>query len=230
MKLVLALCFALVATSAMLVAQPKLEIVGGQTYDWGSLRPPKDNILHATVVLKNVGTELLTITEVKPGCGCTKSTQGKSELKPGDTTHVGLSLTLSPQQSGSITKSVTFKSNDATQPEQYLLLKLNAIRDINFPNGMYFAFQQMKVGVESSTELTIKNDWDKDLVLTGFTVPATVKLDVGAKVTVKAGETVKIAVRMTPTQKGTVSEMITCTTNHPDFGTLYLSLFGAAIE
>jgi hypothetical protein len=230
MKSLLALLIVTVSSSVMLLAQPKLEIVGGPTYDWGSMRPPKDNILHATVVLKNVGTQLLTITEVKPGCGCTKSTQGKSELKPGDTTHVGLSLTLSPQQSGQITKSVTFKSNDATQPEQYLMLKVNAIRDINFPNGMYFAFQQMKVNTEASTEMTIRNDWDKDLVLTGFTVPATVKLDVGEKLTVKAGEAVRIKARMTPTQKGTVSEMVTCSTNHPDFGTLYFSLFGAVTE
>lgn len=230
MKHILASTFLLALLSLSAVAQPKLEIVGGQTYEWGTIRPPKDNILKADVVLKNSGTELLTITEIKPGCGCTKTTQGKTELKPGDTTHVGLTLTLSPQQSGDITKSVTIKSNDATQPEQYLMLRVNAVRDLNFPTGMYWAFQDLKVNKEGTAEFSIKNDWDKDLVLSSFTIPASVKLDVGSTLTVKKGETVKIKAHITPTQKGTVSEMVTFNTNHPDFGTLYVSVFGAVTD
>jgi hypothetical protein len=41
-------------------AQPKIEILGGDTYNWGEIRP-NQSPLRAKVQLKNVGKETLKI-------------------------------------------------------------------------------------------------------------------------------------------------------------------------
>ena len=45
-------------------SQPKIEIVGGDTYDWGEVNGNKST-LKAKVKITNTGTEKLNITKVK---------------------------------------------------------------------------------------------------------------------------------------------------------------------
>ena len=51
------------------LAQPKLEVIGGETYDWGKVKPPKEGHLEAEIKMKNVGDRSMKITDVRPGCG-----------------------------------------------------------------------------------------------------------------------------------------------------------------
>jgi predicted CDP-diglyceride synthetase/phosphatidate cytidylyltransferase len=44
-------------------AQPKMEFVGGDTYNWGKVSP-KDSPLKTVMKMKNTGDEVLVITEV----------------------------------------------------------------------------------------------------------------------------------------------------------------------
>ncbi|MBI3259067.1 MAG: DUF1573 domain-containing protein, partial [Ignavibacteriae bacterium] len=111
MKYVVYFAALFVAAASIAIAQPKIEIVGGDTHDWGKVKA-KDSPLKAVVKLKNVGSELLKITEVHPGCGCTKTAElDKKELKPGEIATTEISLNLGTS-SGQLTKTVAITSND----------------------------------------------------------------------------------------------------------------------
>ena len=70
--------------SGLVIAQPQMEIIGGDTYNWGKVKPGK-NPLKATILVRNIGNEELHITQVRPGCGCTTAPLDKDKLKQGDT-------------------------------------------------------------------------------------------------------------------------------------------------
>ena len=77
-----------VCASAAASAQGTLEIIGGDTYDWGTVAPGK---LTTTVEVKNTGAQDLKITEVRPGCGCTAAPIDKNLLNPNE---IGMKLVL----------------------------------------------------------------------------------------------------------------------------------------
>ena len=54
--------FGLCATAAA-IAQPKLEIVGGTTYNWGNISP-KTSPLETAIKIVNLGNEELHVTGV----------------------------------------------------------------------------------------------------------------------------------------------------------------------
>ncbi len=106
---------------AQTAPQPSIEIIGGDTYDWG-LVSYKDNPLKAIVVIKNTGDAVLEITKVKPACGCTTAPLNKSTLKPGDTTAINITLRIGNRAS-SVHKTVRIASNDTNHPNKILHLK-----------------------------------------------------------------------------------------------------------
>src|SRR5687768_6438622 len=58
----------LILAGGSALAQGKVEVVGGDRYDWGRVAPGN---LTATIVVRNAGTGVLNISRVQPGCGCT---------------------------------------------------------------------------------------------------------------------------------------------------------------
>lgn len=59
-----------------------------ETHDFGE-RIMGEKTTH-TFVLRNDGDEVVTISDVRAGCGCTKPTGWKSEVAPGETTEVSV--------------------------------------------------------------------------------------------------------------------------------------------
>jgi hypothetical protein len=111
----LALCFPVLclAQSAM---QPRL-VLPAPHHDFGQVGPdtPVTHRFQAT----NAGTAMLTISQVKPTCGCTSSVAGKRTLAPGESTE--LEVTFHPEGSRGLTrKSVAVLSDDPVQPVQTL--------------------------------------------------------------------------------------------------------------
>lgn len=71
MKTFFLACFTMFVFAASLAfAQPKISIQGGDTQDWGKVKP-KDSPLKASIKITNEGSEELKISDVRPGCGCT---------------------------------------------------------------------------------------------------------------------------------------------------------------
>lgn len=143
-------------------AQPKMEIVGGDTYDWGRVPPGK---LTTVVQVKNVGDQDLKISEVRPACGCTAAPIDKNLLPPGDIGKISITLDVN-SRSGPVEKTVTISSNDSTMPARILHLKADVHRAITCTPMQYMLVTDAKVGVESpASAVTIKNTSDAPFTL-----------------------------------------------------------------
>ncbi|HVZ38273.1 MAG TPA: DUF1573 domain-containing protein [Candidatus Kapabacteria bacterium] len=151
-----------VVAGTMAYAQPKLEIVGGDTYDWGKVAPSK---LTTVVQVKNSGSTDLKISEVRPGCGCTAAPIDKNLLKPGEVGKISITLDVT-SRSGPVDKIVTITSNDSTSPMQVLHLKADVHRAITCTPMQYMLVTDAKMGVESpASPMTIKNTGDAPVTL-----------------------------------------------------------------
>jgi len=146
----------LLAVTFPILAQPSIRVVGGDTVDWGRTAPGQ---LKRDVRIVNVGTGQLKISRVQPSCGCTTAPLDKTELEPGDTATVSVSINMQ-HSSGKQTKFVTIYSNDSVRSTVRLLLTADVVRDITvspaqFPLGLDMALDTVVV---TSVQLTNTGD------------------------------------------------------------------------
>ncbi len=205
--------FAFLAVSAY--AQPKIEVVGGDVVDWKDVTP-KDDPLKSEVIIKNVGTETLKITEVKPTCGCTTAPLGKYELAPGETTNMQVTLTIG-STSGRQHKSIRIASNDPSSPTKIVSLRANVIRPIEIKPTPYFTFNNMEVGKEATSKLFIKNNTNQNITFSDFkTTPDFMKINVTGSKVLKPGEEFELTATITPQKSGYINPSLKFKTSHQD--------------
>ena len=137
MRTLITLSLALVIGTIGTVAQPSIQVQ--DSVDWGVVvpdAPPGEPAkVRAAVTVRNVGTNVLAITEVRPGCGCTTAPIEKDSLGPNEETVINVTLNL-PLANGPIKKSVTISSNDPEHPTKALYL----VADVQRPLQMSSSF------------------------------------------------------------------------------------------
>lgn len=231
MKTLLFGCVLFAAAATVAVAQPKIEVIGGETYDWGKVKPPKEGYLEATIKIKNVGTELLKLTEIRPGCGCTKTDPDKTELKPGEISTMGVKLNIGPMQSGPLTKSITVRSNAAgADSVKYLFLKADVVRALALSPSIYFSFTDLKVGQESTTKVDVTNNDTDPITLSDFTSDNGLVLNVTGKRTLKPGEKLELVAKTIPQAKGSYQATVNFKTSHPDHASMEIKAYGMVMD
>ncbi len=218
-------CIALLfAAGSFAFAQPKITIIGGDTQDWGKVKP-KDDPLKATVKIKNEGTELLKISDVRPGCGCTTAPLDKKELNPGEIGSMEVTLKLGAT-SGLMTKSITISSNDPQNATKVLYLKADVVRPIQILPTQYLSFGEMTVGTKSEAKLSIRNTSTQDIVLSDFETVAGITLNLTKPTTIPGGGEVELIAKVSPKDKGYFNGVVKMKTNHPDYATLEIVAYG----
>ncbi len=226
--------FALIACAILLggtaFAQPKIEIMGGPTLDWGTVKPPTSGHLEGTIRIKNVGNQLLKLTEIKPGCGCTKTDPDKTELKPGEISTMGVKLNIATTQSGMVQKNITVYSNSATDSVLTLWLKADIDRAVRIEPSPYFAFNGAVAGEPVSASVFIVNADKIDLVVSDFKVDPPMTINVKDKTVIKPGERLELVVSMTPVKAGPITGTITLKSSNTDNPEITLSAYGNASE
>lgn len=214
------------AVAVSVFAQPKLEIVGGTTHDWGTVSIKKSP-LKADIVLKNTGSEKLTLNDPKPSCGCTTAPLEKKELNPGESTTMHITLNVSHE--GPVTKSVTVTSNDPKNPTVPLYLKANVFSALTV-SPTYLAFNDLQVGKKVTSKVVVKNSSDKSITLSDFSATNGLKLRVGKSIVIKAGGEAEIEAEVTPDKVGYFNSTISMKTTHPDFEKLEFQSYGNVTE
>ena len=218
-------CLALmIFAGSFAFAQPKITIIGGDTHDWGKVKP-KDDPLKATIKIKNEGNELLKISDVRPGCGCTTAPLDKKELNPGEIASMDVTLKLGAT-SGMMTKSITINSNDPQSATKVLYLKADVVRPIQILPTQYFSFGEMTVGTKSEAKLIIKNTSTQDIVLSDFESLAGITLNLTKPTTIPGGGEVELIAKVTPNDKGYFNGVVKMKTNHPDYASLDIIAYG----
>jgi hypothetical protein len=233
MKYVL-LCIAIFVSACSLTALPEdgpqIEIVGGKVYDWGVVAPPKEGALEAEIKIKNIGTGVLKLTEIRPGCGCTKTDPDKTELGAGEVSTMKVKLNVSPQQSGVLAKSITVRSNSLTDSVLSITLRADIKRSLSFEPANYFALASTAVGVETHAEVRIINKGEQPIELKNFVVPDGMKLNAEKTVTIAPGSTFELKLVTTPSAEGQINGAVQFETTDKDTPSVTLSVFGTATK
>lgn len=177
-------------------AQPKMEIVGGDTYDWGTVGPGK---LTTVVQVKNIGTEELKILDVHSGSSLVMAQIDKNLLAPGDIGKISITLDISFRypvttvvRVGAMEKLVNITSDDPADPVRVLHLKANLRYSLTF-EPQFMLVTDATVGVESpaSPIKIINTDTIPITIMRPEIVPGgniKVRFDMRDKVTLKPGE------------------------------------------
>lgn len=225
--------FILSVLSVMMVAsvayaQPKLDIVGGNSYDWGKVGP-KDSPLKTKVKIKNVGNEQLLITNVKPSCGCTTAPLDKDKLAPGETATIDVSFNVG-ERAGVNSKTIRITSNDPANSTTIFRLSADVQKEITVEPA-YFAFNQMEVGKEETSKVTIKNTGKKSLTLSNVTKsPSELKLNISGSKTLKPGESFEVVAKVTPSAPGYMNCWVKIKTSSVDDPEISISGYGSVKE
>lgn len=233
-------------------AQPKLEVVGGETFDWGKVRPPSTGYLEATIKMKNAGSGRLKLIEIRPGCGCTKTDPDKMEMGPDEISSMNVKLNIGPAQGGPITKSITVtwgdeaginardefhksgklipEGTDTTSHMAFLYLKADIQRPIMVQPSIYFAFADLKIGTASTSKLEILNNDDVPITFSDWTTDNGLIINQNGSVTVKPGEKFELIATLVPNQKGSYAGVVRCKTSNKDNPTLEVHAYGNVLE
>lgn len=226
MKMLATIGMVFLAFAISAFAGPKLEFVGGGTYDWGIVKAGANpEPLKATVTIRNAGDEVLIISQVKPTCGCTTAPISKDTLKPKET--ATLDITLKVSHSGAVSKTIKIYANDVDEKKpHYYVLKAHLKQDVDV-SPQYFIFGQMEVGREGKASIEIVNNSDKDIKIKDFEMqPPTFQLNLDKNQTIKAHESLKVIGSYKPEKPGHFNCSVIFKTSHPDFGEVRVNGWG----
>ncbi|MCS7000610.1 MAG: DUF1573 domain-containing protein [Bacteroidota bacterium] len=210
-------------------AQPKLEIVGGETYDWGKVvvknNPLKLVTLETEVTLKNTGNKTLIIDTVKVGCGCTTPYLESKVIEPGKSTklRIGLNAGLN---SGEMIKNLTIFSNaDPENTGRIMYLKANVFRPITVqPSACNFP--EIKVGEVARSSVTLKNNDTRPYTLTMLFPTKGIKIDKQAPITLNPGDTLQINATFEGKERGYYNGNIIVQIDDPEYVPFEIAAYG----
>jgi len=138
--------------------QPRL-VLEEPHFDFGAI-PSTPPVTHRFKVL-NAGQAPLTISQLKPSCGCTSTIIGKQVVGPGERTE--LEITFNPAgYQGPVQKSLEVVSDDPNAPSQILTFEATVQFPVTVsPDQILFQdlrptdHRKISIKVESQTESTI---------------------------------------------------------------------------
>lgn len=195
-------------------ASPTLEIVGGDTIDWGEVGGGE---LVQELKLRNVGGGILEITNVKPSCGCTTAPLDKDKLVSGEEATMQVTMDVATR-TGPTQKTITISTNDSTSPARIVYLKANVVRDVAAVPG-HFIISGVQAGQTGTSSISLVNS-GKDPVtiqppkLSGSTVMR-VSFDMSEAVTLAPGDSVAVEASVTTPDSKPTSVPVTFATDSP---------------
>lgn len=201
------------ANTAVPGGKPRVEVVGGDTVNWGNVPP---GVLKQVVRITNSGDGVLNISEVKPSCGCTTAPLDKKVLQPGDTASVEVSVDVA-HSSGPVSKTMTIYSNDSTRPAVLMTLKANLVRDLTAIPEFFPVAQDAAAGKESVTSVALKNTSAAPISVGPPRLDAAAEMivtfDMTSPVVIQPGDTATLVARVRPLKAGVSSADVTIPTN-----------------
>jgi hypothetical protein len=203
---------------------PKIEIVGGDSLDFGTASP---GILQDTVRITNVGNDTLKIVEVRPSCGCTTAGIDNNILLPGDTARVPITLDVT-HYTGYVRKNLTIMSNDSTRPNFQVALVANLVRDLMVNPTFFPVPEGAKAGVETSTQVAVMNLSQEPISIGPPRITDAaeliVRFDMTSPVVVQPGDSVPLVARVKPVKQGVAGADVIVPTNSKRQPTLSVRL------
>ncbi|HZV12028.1 MAG TPA: DUF1573 domain-containing protein [Candidatus Kapabacteria bacterium] len=155
-KLHYALLILLIAAGGKLLAQPKLEIVGGSVINFGTIEPSKD--IYDTLIVKNIGTGILHIIGIDPTCGCTTALADTNIIPAGKSVRILVKI-VPADLPGEIIKTIQLLTNDLQKPIQEIDFKFRIRHELAF-RPQTIGFSGCRVNQPCTASVTIYNESD----------------------------------------------------------------------
>jgi hypothetical protein len=136
-----------------------------QTYDFGRARagdPVKYNF-----VFTNIGDQVLEVTAVNPGCGCTTVGDWTKRVDPGKTGVIPIQFNSAGYPAGAVQKHPSVVCNDRTQPTVSLQLVGTLWKAIDV-SPAYAIINVPPDARTASTTVHITNNMDDSITITGL--------------------------------------------------------------
>jgi len=205
------LIFAILGTACLAFSQPKIEVLTGSTIDMGAVY--SGDIVQKIAVVKNTGTDTLTISEVKAQCGCTATLMSDKVLAPNDTGKLSISFNTTGQ-TGHRSKQVYVMSNDPGNPRLTITFSADVMTVLDIMPKV-ISFNNSKVDSTYTQTVTIKNPSASDPVnLLSVTVDDPEVKTALMKNKLMPGEETQLQVTITPTKSGSMKGKIAIKTDN----------------
>jgi hypothetical protein len=152
------------AAACILHAQPKIEFVEGTKVDLGTIY--RGTTAEKKLTIRNVGTKTLEVGKVEVSCGCTGTLLSSDHLKPGETGTLLITFN-SKNFKGPVHKTVTVNSNAKDSPRTSITFTASVVEEITLSESR-FMFKNAEVGLQSTASITVTNNANEKLRLTGY--------------------------------------------------------------
>lgn len=230
MKKLITLLIVLSSISFAQLVNPKL-VLQQNEYDFGDIL--QGEVVSHVFVLSNSGGDLLTISKVRPSCGCTAAMPENSELKPGESTNLNVSFN-STGRMGAQKKLVRIETNDPENPQQIITIKANVVAEgtkikanpvLNFSETQ-FDFGKIEEGKVVEHTFKFQNDGKAMLNISDIKTSCGCTAALVSKEKIGPGEEGTLKVELdTKNRKGKMSRTITITSNDPKEPTKILTVY-----
>ena len=194
-------------------------------HDFGEVKQ-KQSVKHI-FKFKNKGDALLVIDKVKATCGCTGTLLSKDEIQPGEEGEIKVTFNTG-MSSGKKNKQIYVHSNDPSQPAAKLQIMANIIVPLEMrPRSVRWNADKDRPSTRT-VELRYQPDLNIKILKVESSSPA-------FKVTVRPkneGETPAYEIEIQCDGNlpvGNLSEMITITTDNPDYRTQTVAIRGRIV-
>ncbi len=137
----------------------KAEIIGGTNYDFGIMAPDEEG--EHVFVVKNVGTEPLSLEVGASTCKCTVGTLDISKLAPGEQTEVKLTWHVKTNAE-TFGQSAELLTNDPLQPAIKLEISGDIVRQMEM-SPKEWSFGEVAAGEPIVLESTIYSFMENDI-------------------------------------------------------------------
>lgn len=170
MKNITILITMLLFCSISVFAQPKIEVQGGTVFDLGEVYSGMK--AEHVVKIKNVGHDMLRISDIKPQCGCTATMMSEAEktLNPNAEGKLSISINTTNFNPGKYTKQVYITSNDTSSGKLSLFFNLNVITALKL-DPMFISFDNCKLDTTYTKSITLTNPSKEAIRIVAVNLP-----------------------------------------------------------
>jgi hypothetical protein len=178
------------------------------------------------VMVKNIGTDTLRITEVRTQCGCTAAMMSENDKRLGPNQVGQLSIAFDTHNyTGQVSKQVYISSNDTGNPKVTITFQTNVL-DVLLFDPKTIAFNDMKVDSTATRMITVTNPSSKIplKILSVDSKNPLLKVSF-MKNELMPGEKTQMQAVFTPEKSGQFQGAIEITTDHPTDPKTTISFF-----
>jgi hypothetical protein len=164
MKFILFLAFSVLLSATSMFSQAKIEIVGGNSFDFGEIY--LGGKVEKKLAIKNIGKDTLVIGQVQPSCGCTAALMSENKIAPNKIATLNIGFD-SKGFNGTVHKSISITSNDTTNKTLNVTFTATIITVLSM-DPQFIYFQNTKLDSTSTLKIKLTNNMQETVEIKSF--------------------------------------------------------------